>query len=37
MTAVADSPGEAMRIYDEAKHVLLSEAADASEEGNLPE
>jgi hypothetical protein len=37
MTAVADSPGEAMRIYDEAKHVLLSEAADASEEGALPE
>jgi hypothetical protein len=37
MTAVADSPGEAMRIYDEAKHVLLSEAADASEEGTLPE
>ena len=36
MTAVADSPGEAMRIYDEAKHVLLSEAADASEEGALP-
>jgi hypothetical protein len=37
MTAVADSPAEAMRIYDEAKHVLLSEAADASEEGALPE
>jgi hypothetical protein len=37
LTAVADSPGEAMRIYDEAKHVLLSEAADACEEGALPE
>jgi hypothetical protein len=37
LTAVADSPGEAMRIYDAAKHVLLSEAADACEEGALPE
>jgi hypothetical protein len=37
MTAVGESPDEAMRTYDEAKHVLLSEAAIAKQEGTLPE
>ena len=37
VTAVAESPGEAMRIYDEAKRVLLSEAAKAKEESTLPD
>jgi hypothetical protein len=37
VTAVAESPGEAMRIYDEAKRVLLSEAAEAREESTLPD
>jgi hypothetical protein len=37
VTAVGESPAEAMRIYDEAKRVLLSEAAVASKEGTLPE
>ena len=37
VTAVAESPGEAMRIYDEAKDVLLSEAAEAREDSTLPE
>jgi hypothetical protein len=36
MTAVGESPDEAMRIYDEAKQVLLSEAAMAMQEGTLP-
>jgi hypothetical protein len=37
MTAVGESPDEAMRTYDEAKRVLLSEAAIAKQEGTLPE
>jgi PGM1 C-terminal domain len=35
MTAVGESPDEAMSIYDEAKRVLLSEAAMAMQEGTL--
>jgi hypothetical protein len=37
VTAVAESPQEAMRIYEEARQVLLAEAAAAREESRLPE
>jgi hypothetical protein len=36
VTAVGQSPVEAMRIYEEAKQLLLSEAAAAREESRLP-
>ena len=36
VTAVGQSPAEAMRIYEEAKQVLLAEAAAAREESRLP-
>jgi len=36
VTAVGQSPAEAMRIYEDAKQVLLAEAAAAREESRLP-
>jgi predicted RNase H-like HicB family nuclease len=36
VTAVGQSPAEAMRIYKEAKQVLLAEAVAAREESRLP-
>lgn len=36
VTAVGQSPEEAMRIYQEASRVLLAEAAIAREESKLP-
>ncbi len=36
VTAVGQSPDEAMRIYEEASKVLLTEAAAAREESKLP-
>jgi len=36
VTAVGQSPKEAMRIYQEASRVLLAEAAIAREESKLP-
>jgi hypothetical protein len=36
VTAVGQSPAEAMRIYEEAKQVLLAEAVAAREESRLP-
>jgi len=36
VTAVGQSPEEAMHIYEEAKRVLLAEAATAREESRLP-
>jgi PGM1 C-terminal domain len=36
VTAVGQSPEEAMRIYQEASRVLLAEAATAREESKLP-
>jgi hypothetical protein len=37
VTAVGQSPQEAMLIYEEAKRVLLTEAAAAREESRLPD
>jgi hypothetical protein len=37
VTAVGQSPDEAMRIYEEASRVLLAEAEAAREESRLPE
>ena len=37
VTAVGQSPEEAMRTYEEASRVLLAEAAAAREESRLPE
>ena len=37
VTAVGEFPQEAMRIYEEARQVLLAEAAAAREESRLPE
>jgi len=36
VTAVGESPVEAMRIYEKAKQVLLAEAVAAREESRLP-
>ena len=36
LTAVGDSPQGAMRIYEEARQVLLAEAASARQESRLP-
>ena len=36
LTAVGQSPEEAMRIYEHAQHVLFAEAATAREESRLP-
>jgi len=36
VTAVGQSPEEAMHGYEEAKRVLLAEAAAAQEESRLP-
>jgi hypothetical protein len=36
LTAVGQSPEEAMRIYEDAQHVLFAEAATAREESRLP-
>jgi predicted RNase H-like HicB family nuclease len=36
VTAVGQSPEEAMRIYEEASKVLLTEAVAAREESRLP-
>jgi hypothetical protein len=37
VTAVGQSPQEAMLIYEEARQVLLTEAAAAREESRLPD
>ena len=37
LTAVGQSPEEAMRIYEDAQQVLLAEAAAAQEQTRLPE
>jgi PGM1 C-terminal domain len=36
LTAVGQSPEDAMRIYQDAQQVLLAEAAAAREESRLP-
>ncbi|HEY5848301.1 MAG TPA: peptide ligase PGM1-related protein, partial [Microlunatus sp.] len=36
MTAVGDTPDDAMRLYQRAEQTLLAEAADARREGRLP-
>jgi len=36
LTAVGQSPQEAMRVYELAEQVLLAEAAAAREESRLP-
>jgi hypothetical protein len=36
LTAVGQSPNDAMRIYQDAQQVLLAEAAAAREESRLP-
>jgi len=37
LTAVGQSPEEAMRIYEDAQQVLFAEAAAAQEQTRLPE
>jgi len=37
VTAVGQSPQEAMHVYEVAKRVLLAEAGAAREESRLPE
>jgi hypothetical protein len=36
MTAVGNTPEQAMALYDRAREHLLAEAADARREGRLP-
>jgi hypothetical protein len=36
LTAVGQSPEEAMRIYEDAQRILFAEAATAREESRLP-
>jgi hypothetical protein len=36
LTAVGQSPEEAMRIYEDAQQILFAEAATAREESRLP-
>jgi predicted RNase H-like HicB family nuclease len=36
LTAVGQSPEEAMRIYEDAQEALFAEAAAAREESSLP-
>jgi hypothetical protein len=36
MTAVGDTPDQAMAVYDRAQRILLTEAVAARKEGSLP-
>ena len=37
MTAVGDTPEQAMRLYDRARELLLAEARAAGQERTLPD